>query len=208
MPIQQRVHVSIYSKKKNEKRIEKKLCPSAKLTLMMRSRSLFLDQHYPESIGVTKVDTTDEQSLLGPLTGGGGGQISHFKFKKMPMSHVTIFAIFMSILESTNVELRDWSLITGRGGGYKMGKSRIRNFLCPPPRQGKTFRAPPFKEWKLFVTPYNMAKTSSYHVKTTPELFVPPPSAWLKLFLPPPPFRRGKTSSAPPLPFCSPPPSP
>ena len=39
------------------------------------------------------------------------------------------------------------------GGGYKMGKSRVRNFLRPPSRQGKTFCAPPFKEWKLFVTP-------------------------------------------------------
>ena len=56
--------------------------------------------------------------------------------------------------------ISDWSLITGRGG-YKMGDSRVRNFLPPPPppsRQGKTFRAPPpppppFKEWKLFVTP-------------------------------------------------------
>ena len=54
--------------------------------------------------------------------------------------------------------LRDWSLITGRGG-YKMGKSRVRNLLCPPSRQGKTFPPPPFKEWKLFV----------------------PPSIWLKL---------------------------
>ena len=35
-----------------------------------------------------------------------------------------------------------------------------------------------------------MAKTSSYRVKTTPKLVVPPLSAWLKLFLPPP------------LPFC------
>ena len=42
----------------------------------------------------------------------------------------------------------------GEGGGYKMGKSRVRNFLRPPPsRQGKTFCAPPFKEWKLFVPP-------------------------------------------------------
>ena len=29
--------------------------------------------------------------------------------------------------------VRDWSLITGTGGGYKMGKSRVRNFLHPPP---------------------------------------------------------------------------
>ena len=41
----------------------------------------------------------------------------------------------------------------GEGGGYKMGKSRVRNCLRPPSRQGKTFRASPFKEWKLFVPP-------------------------------------------------------
>ena len=43
--------------------------------------------------------------------------------------------------------VRDWSLITGRGS-YKMGK------ICcapPPSRQGKTFCAPIFKEWKRFA---------------------------------------------------------
>ena len=29
--------------------------------------------------------------------------------------------------------IRDWSLITGGGGVYKMGKSRVRNFLRSPP---------------------------------------------------------------------------
>ena len=77
----------------------------------------------------------------------------------------------------------------GEGGGYKMGKSRVRNFLRPPPppsRQGKTFCAPPFKDWKLFAPPYNMAKTSSYYVKTTPKLFVPPPFSMAKTFSAPP----------------------
>ena len=36
----------------------------------------------------------------------------------------------------------DWSLITDRVGGYKMGKLRVRNFAHPP-----------FKEWKLFGPP-------------------------------------------------------
>ena len=31
--------------------------------------------------------------------------------------------------------VRDWSLITGRGG-YKMGKSQVRNFLRPPLKTG------------------------------------------------------------------------
>ena len=50
--------------------------------------------------------------------------------------------------------VRDWSLITGKGG-YKMGNSRVRNFFAPPPPQdSNTFRAPPpFKVWKLFILP-------------------------------------------------------
>ena len=70
-------------------------------------------------------------------------------------------------------------------------------FLRSPSRQGKTFRAPPFKEWKYFAAPFNMAKTSSYHVKTTPKLFPPPLFIGVKLHMRPPP-----------LPFCSPPPLP
>ena len=38
-------------------------------------------------------------------------------------------------------------------GDYKTRKSRVGNLLRPPSRQGKTFRAPPFKEWKL-VAPF------------------------------------------------------
>ena len=50
--------------------------------------------------------------------------------------------------------IRDWSLITGRGGGYKMGKSRVRNFLRPPPsRQGKTFRNPLLKSGNFSCPP-------------------------------------------------------
>ena len=43
--------------------------------------------------------------------------------------------------------LRDWSLITrkgGGGGGYKMGKPGVQNFLTPPPPQDRI---------KLFVPP-------------------------------------------------------
>ena len=61
-----------------------------------------------------------------------------------------------------------------RGWDNKTGKSRVRNFLRPPPsRQGKTFRAPLLKSGHfLCPPPSNMAKTSSYSVKTTPTLFV------------------------------------
>ena len=43
--------------------------------------------------------------------------------------------VFTSNWEWKSMEypaVRDWSLITGRGG-YKMGKSRVRNLSCPPP---------------------------------------------------------------------------
>ena len=43
----------------------------------------------------------------------------------------------------------------GEGGwGYKMGKSRVRNCLHPPPQDRvKLFAPPPFKDWKLFAPP-------------------------------------------------------
>ena len=81
-----------------------------------------------------------------------------------------------------------------REGGYKMGKSRVRNIVRPPP-------------------PFNMAKTSSYCIKTTTKVVVPPPppprppSAWLKpLFVgvkknsrapPPPPYQYSVGSTNP-----------
>ena len=63
----------------------------------------------------------------------------------------------------------------GEGGGATKWENRgCETFRAPPSRQGKTFRAPLFKEWKLFAPPYNMGKTLSYRVKSTPKLFVPP----------------------------------
>ena len=99
---------------------------------------------------------------------------------------------------SGQYHLRDWSLITG--GATKWENCGSETFCAPPSRQGSTFRAPPFKEWKLFAhPPYNMAKTSSYHVKTTPKTFcAPPPSAWLKLF--PRPLFVGVKLHVPPPP--------
>ena len=42
----------------------------------------------------------------------------------------------------------------GGGGGLQNGKIAGPKLFAPPPsRQGKTFRAPPFKQWKLFVPP-------------------------------------------------------
>ena len=80
------------------------------------------------------------------------------------------------------------------GGGYKMGKSRVWNFLCPPPPQDRVnLLAPPLLKSGNFLRPppFNMAKTSSYCIKTPPYTFYAPPpplSTWLKLFPPPPPF--------------------
>ena len=74
------------------------------------------------------------------------------------------------------------------GGGYKMGKSLVQNFLHPPPPQDrvKLFAPTLLKSGNFSRPPYNMAKTSSYRVKTTPKLFVPP-------------FSMVKTFSAPPF---------
>ena len=52
-------------------------------------------------------------------------------------------------------QLRDWSLITGRGGGgLQNGKITAPKLFAPlPSRQVKLFVPPPFKEWKLFTPP-------------------------------------------------------
>ena len=60
-----------------------------------------------------------------------------------------------------NKPIRDWSLITGRGG-YKMGKSWVRNFLHP---------APPKDRVKPFASP--LFKSGNFSR--------PPPAIWLKL---------------------------
>ena len=94
----------------------------------------------------------------------------------------------------------------GWGIGYKIGKSRVRNFLRPPPPsgQGKTFRAPPpFKKWKLFAPPFNIAKTSSYRLKKLPQNLLCPPSplSMAKTFsATPPPLSGGLKLQAPPPP--------
>ena len=100
---------------------------------------------------------------------------------------------------------KDWS--RGGGGVYKMGKLQVRNCLRPPPLQDrvKLFVPPLLKSGNFTCPPYNMAKTLSYRVKTSPKNVVPPPhSEWLKL-LSPPLFVGVKLHVPPPLPFCSPP---
>ena len=90
------------------------------------------------------------------------------------------------------------------GGGLQNGKigPGVRNFLClppPPPQDRVKLFVPPLLKSGNFTRPsYNMTKISSYHVKTTPKLFVPPLSEWLKLFLPSPPFFVGVKLHVPP----------
>ena len=70
--------------------------------------------------------------------------------------------------------LRDWSLITGRGG-LQNGKITGPKLFAPPPQDRVKLFAPPLlKSGSFSCPPYNMAKTSSYRVKSTPKLFVPP----------------------------------
>ena len=70
--------------------------------------------------------------------------------------------------------LRDWSLITGRG--VQNGKIAGPELFVPPPpsRQGKTFHAPVLKSGNILGPPFDVAATSTYYVKTTPNLFVSP----------------------------------
>ena len=110
-----------------------------------------------------------------------------------------------NLLQYNVITIRDWSLITGKGG-YKMGKSQVRNLLHPPSRQGKTFCDPLFKSGNVLRPPFNMAKTSSYHTKLhkLPQNVVCPPFSMAKHFSTTPPF-IGVKLHIPPFRFCSPP---
>ena len=91
-------------------------------------------------------------------------------------------------------DLRDWSLITRRGGG-------LQNWKIPThSRQGETFcTAPLLKDGNFLRPPSVCLKLQASELKQLQSFLCPPPpltSAWLKLF-PPPPFCRGKTSPPP-----------
>ena len=59
----------------------------------------------------------------------------------------------MSKVKIKIILIRDWSLITGRGGGCKMGKSRVRNFLHPPPQDRVKLFVPPLFKSENFSCP-------------------------------------------------------
>ena len=76
--------------------------------------------------------------------------------------------------------------LRGGGGGYKMGKSRVRNFLRPPSRQGKTFCAPHLKSGNFCVPPsICRLKLQATH-KNNPKTFCAPPHPEIL-----PPRKRG-----------------
>ena len=93
------------------------------------------------------------------------------------------------------VQVRDRSLIKGRGGGLQNWK--IVCLKLTPTRKGKNISHPSFKGVEtVWCPPFRMAISEVSHVKTNSKLFVLPPlSAWLQLVLHPPPSY-----------FCSPPP--
>ena len=65
-------------------------------------------------------------------------------FLECPSRRLSLDPSLLYILQikAAVTNIRDWSLITGRGG-YQMGRSRVQNFLHPPPFKAKTLSAPP-----------------------------------------------------------------
>ena len=56
---------------------------------------------------------------------------------------------------NTLSRVRDWSLITGRGGLQMEKIAGLKLFASPPSRQGKSFRPPPLlKSGNFFVPPF------------------------------------------------------
>ena len=86
----------------------------------------------------------------------------------------------------------------GEGGATKLENRGSETFCATPSRQGKTFRAPPFKEWKLYAPPLQYGLNFKLPRKIYPKTFCAPPSEWLKLF--PPPLFVGVKLHVPPPP--------
>ena len=86
----------------------------------------------------------------------------------------------------------------GEGGATKWENRGSETFCATPSRQGKTFRAPPLKEWKLYAPPLQYGYNFKLPRKIYPKTFCAPPSEWLKLF--PPPLFVGVKLHVPPPP--------
>ena len=125
------------------------------------------------------------------------------------VSSVNDLVCFNNKGEKRLMAVRDWSLITRRGGATKWENCGSDTLLHTHARQGKTFSAPLLKSGHFLRPPTSMAKTSSSRIKTTPKLVVPPPPLQHGLNFFRRPFHRGKTLHAPPpLSFCNLPPPP
>ena len=118
-------------------------------------------------------------------------------FMNYNMNFLKLGSLLISNVWRREYWVRDWSLITGRGGLQNGKIAGPQLFATPPHDRVKLFAPPLLKSGNFSRLPYNMASTSSYLLKTTPKLFVPPPSACLKLF-PPPLFVGVKLHSPPP----------
>ena len=86
----------------------------------------------------------------------------------------------------------------GEGGATKWENRGSETFCATPSRQGKTFRTPPLKEWKLYAPPLQYGYNFKLPRKIYPKTFCAPPSEWLKLF--PPPLFVGVKLHVPPPP--------
>ena len=108
------------------KQVQPQICPLGQ-TLMLSLHQEGIPPHLDIQRGQ---DLTDEMEFspmpifqhLGAQFLSGTGMLT-----LMRMRH--------GVTDPQVARVRDWSLITGRGG-FKMGKSRVRNFLRPPLKTG------------------------------------------------------------------------
>ena len=113
------------------------------------------------------------------MTSHQGVFISYYKRTRHAAIDITV------LLDSGDCpDLRDWSLITGRGG-LQNGKIAGPKLFAPPLQDRVKLFAPPlFKSGNFSCPPYNMAQHFKLPRKSYPKTFCAPPSAWLKLFPP------------------------
>ena len=80
-----------------------------------------------------------------PYMGGGGGNASKIKETNLSQGGLHSVLPWAGHSLASHRKLRDWSLITGRGG-LQNGKIAGPKLFAPPLKTGLTFCMPPFKE--------------------------------------------------------------
>ena len=115
------------------------------------------------------------------------------KCQSITFKSVTVFWRHRRLIAN----LRDWSIITGRGGGgYKMEKSQVRNFFRPPPllvsspllKDGNFLHPPPPPRLKLQAPQLKLPQTFCAPPPSFNMSFPPHPlCVQVKLHLLPPP---------------------